>query len=258
MESAKENARLLSQEQLLPARPILEATGLRLGMAMLDAGCGPGGVTAEALGIVGPSGSVLGIDLSPERIAAAQSLWAGNGNLRFEVADIRKLPAATSSFDYVWSQFVFEYLPKPEEALDELVRVCRPGGRVVVTEIDGFGLSYWPQTPSLDEGIAKLRRALELARFDLFVGRKLFSLFQAKGLRDIRMHLHPFYVIAGAASQHWLVDWETRFTSLQPAALPVFGDLESYQRFCTEYLAMMRDDGTFKYGVRLVAEGTRG
>jgi ubiquinone/menaquinone biosynthesis C-methylase UbiE len=75
---------------------------LRPGMRLLDLGCGPGSITLGLAEAVAP-GEVVGVDLQPSQVAQAQALSAARGvkNVRFEVADVYRLPFPDGSFDAV-------------------------------------------------------------------------------------------------------------------------------------------------------------
>jgi SAM-dependent methyltransferase len=257
MESEAETARLLVQEEANPVRAHLTGTGLSPGHRALDAGCGPGAIAQVMAEIVGPRGEVVGIDASAERVAQAQKLCAPHAHCRFHQGDIQGTGLPAEHFDYVWSQFVFEYLPRPEAALDELIRVTRKGGRIVVSEIDGVGLHNWPFPPMLEDGFARLLRGVSAAGFDIHVGRKLFHLFHKAGLKDLRVQLHPLWVVAGAADDRLVEDWRVRLTALAPLARPQFDSDQAWQAFFDGYLALLRAPDALKYAVLLVTEGTR-
>jgi SAM-dependent methyltransferase len=67
---------------------------------------------------------------------------AGCRNVRFQRADVRALPFAAASFDAAYSSMVLHHVPEPVEAVRELARVVRPGGRVVVVEFTRHNLSW--------------------------------------------------------------------------------------------------------------------
>ncbi len=107
----------------------LWARPLAAGRDVLDAGCGVGYGTAILAG--GGAASALGVDVSAHAIDAARA-EAGAG-ARFEVADIERLDVADDSFDLVTCFEVIEYVQHPEHALDELRRVLRPGGLLLIS-----------------------------------------------------------------------------------------------------------------------------
>ncbi|AKF80896.1 Ubiquinone/menaquinone biosynthesis C-methylase UbiE [Myxococcus fulvus] len=258
MESTEEGRRLLAQEGASGyVRTLLGSTGLVTGTRALDAGCGPGGISETMADLVGPTGQVTGVDLNEDRLREASLRNAHRPWLRFHQADIRRTGLPDASVDYVWSQYVFEYLPDRPVALAELMRVTRPGGKVVVSDIDGLGFQNWPFSDALRDGTQRIVDALATRGFDLHVGRKLFSEFREAGLVDVKVHLLPFYLVAGAADARLMRDWEVRFAALAPVAAPAFGGMEPYQAHCRDFLAMLADPAGLKYAVTLVTEGTR-
>ncbi|WP_208726366.1 methyltransferase domain-containing protein [Corallococcus terminator] len=257
MESAGEARRLLEQEQSQDTRAVLRLTGLKDGDRALDAGCGPGGITELMAERVGERGHVTGVDVHEGRIAEAQARNRHRPQLTFLQVDVRATGLPADTFDYVWSQYVFEYLPDRQVALAELIRVTRPGGRVVVSDIDGLGFQNWPFPEHLRQGTQRIVEALEARGFDLYVGRKMFSDFRRAGLADVRVHLVPFYMAPGAAEARLLRDWETRFEALAPVAVPAFGGPAAYRAHCEEFLTMLADPEGLKYAVTLVTEGIK-
>ncbi|WP_043454792.1 class I SAM-dependent methyltransferase [Streptomyces fulvoviolaceus] len=105
--------------------------GLRAGDRVLDAGCGTGRALTPLRGAVGPSGVVLGADLTPAMLQAA--VRAGrdrDGQLL--LADVAALPLRSESLDAVFGAGLISHLPHPAENLRELARVVRPGGSLAL------------------------------------------------------------------------------------------------------------------------------
>src|SRR5438105_4359123 len=104
-----------------------------LGGRLLEVGCGPAPMVDELLA---RNFEVHGIDVSPEMIRQAQYRMAGHPLARrceFRVADVEHLPYGDASFDVVVAMGVIEYLPSYGRALQEMRRVLKPGGHVVLT-----------------------------------------------------------------------------------------------------------------------------
>ncbi len=109
---------------------------IRKGEAVLDIGCGAGIDTIVAAMMVGPEGSVAGIDMVPEMLARAREnlRMTDLKNVIFEEAYGEKLPFADGGFDVVISNGVFNLIPDKAKALSEVVRVLKPGGRLMMAD----------------------------------------------------------------------------------------------------------------------------
>jgi SAM-dependent methyltransferase len=100
---------------------------------VLDSGCGPGLVSCYLAGFVR---HVTGVDLTPAMIREAKERAAAQGltNTEFAVGEMEHLSYPDRTFDAAISRFVFHHLEHPEQALQEMFRVVRPGGKVVVMD----------------------------------------------------------------------------------------------------------------------------
>jgi ubiquinone/menaquinone biosynthesis C-methylase UbiE len=104
----------------------------RAGLDALDAGCGTGFLSFE---LTARGHQVTGVDFAPAMLVEARRKAATRGvSIRFEEADAEQLPFAPGSFDLVISRHLLWTLPHPEAAIDEWIRVLRPGGRLVVVD----------------------------------------------------------------------------------------------------------------------------
>ncbi|GHH11431.1 class I SAM-dependent methyltransferase [Streptomyces lanatus] len=105
--------------------------GLREGARVLDAGCGTGRALPPLRAAVGPSGVVLGADLTPAMLEAA--VRAGrDADGQLLLADVAALPLRADSLDAVFAAGLIAHLPHPAENLRELARVVRPGGTLAL------------------------------------------------------------------------------------------------------------------------------
>jgi len=101
---------------------------------VLDVACGPG-LVASAFARV--ARHVTGIDLTPAMIERARELAAQQqlGNITFQVGDVVPLPFPSATFSIVVSRFAVHHFPDPAAVLEEMRRVCRPGGRVTIADL---------------------------------------------------------------------------------------------------------------------------
>jgi arsenite methyltransferase len=110
---------------------------LEPGKRVLDLGCGAGLDSLVAAQMVGPNGSVVGLDMTPEMLAKARAGAAASGleNVRFVEGDAERLPFADESFDVVISNGVIDLIPDKDAVFSELHRVLAPGGRIQVADV---------------------------------------------------------------------------------------------------------------------------
>jgi ubiquinone/menaquinone biosynthesis C-methylase UbiE len=125
----------LWQAQLASAQTALLAmVDLTPGEQVLDVACGTGLVSFAALNAVGAKGQVLGVDLSSQMVQAAQRKAARQrlSDSRFERMDAEALTLPSASFDVALCALGLMYLPNPAQAVREMRRVLRPGGRIAL------------------------------------------------------------------------------------------------------------------------------
>ena len=139
-ETAKRiEAMYLHPDMIERRRRVRQALALAPGERVIDIGCGPGFLTAEVAGDVGPNGWACGLDLSESMLALARARCAGQPGaawLDFRAGDATALPFPDASFDAAVATQVYEYIADMPRALAELHRVLRPGGRAVIVDTD--------------------------------------------------------------------------------------------------------------------------
>jgi SAM-dependent methyltransferase len=177
--------RLITQARFIGdlTEHVLRLAGLGPGMRVLDVGCGPGDVTLLAAKLVGPTGTVIGVDKSPETITfAAQRASAANlTNVHFLTRDLADL-VLDEPVDALIGRLVLMYFPAPAELLQRLTEFVKPGGIVVFHEIDTDGAKSEPHCAIYETAIQRIRETFRRVGADTRTGIKLGRIFEAAGL----------------------------------------------------------------------------
>jgi arsenite methyltransferase len=178
-----------TRDVLRRRRLVRDALGVQAGDRVLDVGCGPGFFAAELLPQVGTHGAVVGVDTSAPMLAAAARRCEGLGNASFHEGSATALPVEDRGFDRVLCVQVLGHVADVPAALAEFHRVLRPGGRVLVWEVDWSTLSW----QSADPG--RMQRLLHVFGSHLehpALPRTLAAALRNAGFAEVRAEGHAF------------------------------------------------------------------
>jgi SAM-dependent methyltransferase len=205
----REGERLVDQATAL-TEFLHTGTSFPAGGRVLEAGCGVGAQTVT-LARNSPLAHITSVDISDESLAVARQRVeaAGLTNVAFEQADIFALPYQTGFFDHVFVCFVLEHLSDPEAAIARLRAVTKPTGTITVIEGDHGSVYFHPEDQDARRTIACLVELQARGGGDSLIGRRLYPLLVAAGLRDVRVEPKQVYV---DGSRPELVEGFTRNT----------------------------------------------
>ena len=185
---AEELARLEHQAAVIerPTRMLLQAAGLAPGMRVLDLGTGLGHVARIAGELVGPRGSVLGIDQSADALAVARERTqaAGATHVTFMqgMADTWR---DSGPFDAVIERLLLFHVPDPAAVVRHHIENLRPGGAFVAIDFDIGNARADPALPVVDDALQWVREAFLAAGAWPRIGARLGTILENAGLRRV-------------------------------------------------------------------------
>jgi ubiquinone/menaquinone biosynthesis C-methylase UbiE len=179
---------------------LFEQAGITTGMKVLDVGSGAGDVALLLADIVGPSGTVTGVDTNPTILdtARARVHEAGLTHVSFIVGDLESIQLDIE-FDAIVGRAVLMYLRDPVAVLRKLAKHMRPGGIVAFQELDLQRVTTAPAHPpcqTYEQVYTWIREALRCAGVPLRVGLDLYTIFQDSGFPPPQMNCDG-HILAG-------------------------------------------------------------
>ena len=267
MESEKESERLQVKNNRDNTARQLIATGimsLKKDPHLVDAGCGIGHV-AEVMGDTIENrfwfSRITLLDCSEKRLSEAKSRLDGKHNAEHQYVpcDLSHIPLPSRSVDYVFCRFVFEYLSDPQAVFDELYRIVKPGGKLVVGDLDYNCMTHYPLDLKLEEDLFSVMRILQENRFfDPYAGRKLYSFFHRAQLNGIKVHFYAHHLFYGdlpeADEFNWLAKIEQMMEYQRNGTIRFEFDLGGFKK---KFLEFLKSPGRFSYTPLILVEGRR-
>jgi SAM-dependent methyltransferase len=223
---------------------------------VLSVGCGPGVILREVCAL-NASIRATGVDISAERVKEAQERNRENAQANFVCGDAQAMDFAANSFDLVYSRMLMEYLKDKEGAVKEMVRVCKPGGTVLLQDLDGQLLWHYPEDPMVQGTVEKVVRALSSTGFDPFVGRKLFSLAHGAGLKNIDVQVECYHLIAGQVEPAILEQWELKLEIAAPQLARLLGSEREAREQSRRFLEYLCRQDTLTYSTVFTVSGEK-
>jgi len=204
--SARETSRLINQAGLIQTitENVFSEAGIRAGMRVLDLGCGAGDVSFAAAKLVGPSGSVTGIDRDPAILDRARSRAADAGltNTEFIHSAIDVFPPA-QPFDAVVSRFFLLYQADPAQTLAVSAKSLKVGGVLASIETDmSVGLVSSPRVALWEQVGEWILAVFRQAGIHVDMGAKLFPTLIRAGFPGPRMR--TFRAVCGGTDSRLL------------------------------------------------------
>ncbi len=222
---------------------------LSSGMSLLDCGCGPGTITFGLAEAVAPAEAV-GVDLEPSMISQAEAFARERNvrNVRFQVANIFKLPFEEGSFDAVYSCAVLEHLGEPVRALQEMGRVLKSGGLVGVVSTDWAEPLISPPSEAVSLFFELFERGFNRNGGSLNRGRHLRVMMLEAGFNVVEfsaLYGNSTDPEAVRNSMDAYTDWVENLPLFEQAVDLGWTDLPSLKKMCAEMRDWSEDPDAF-------------
>ena len=183
----------LTRDAARRRRLVREALGTQPGDRVIDVGCGPGFYCLEIAEEVGFDGRVVGVDAAEPMLELARRRCEAFENVSFKRGDIMSIPVESESFDRAICVQVLEYVESATTALTEINRTLRPGGRLVIWDID-WGTVVWH---SSDQGLTEeILRAWDRHLAHPSLPRTLAPRLREAGFKEVEATGHAFTAIS--------------------------------------------------------------
>ncbi len=249
--SEREAVRLSDQARTLSAL-LHHDTFYPSGARVLEAGCGVGSQTL-VLARNNPQVSFVSVDINPASLEQARRLieQEGIGNVSFAQADLFRLPYPPADFDHIFLCFVLEHLPEPVLALRILMESLKPGGTLTAIEGDHGSTYFYPDNGHSRRAIECLVELQARAGGDALIGRRLYPLFTAAGLRRVKVSPRTVYADGGRPELAEGFTQKTFAAMVEGVGEKVLAERmmseEDWQRGIDGLYRAAEEDGTFNY-----------
>jgi ubiquinone/menaquinone biosynthesis C-methylase UbiE len=170
--------------------------GLRDGMSILELGSGPGFITQQLLAVY-PNSPITCVEIDPDLTSRADQYLQSQGlQGRYTIiqGDLMRMDLPSDTFDFAYARVVFQHLPDPRGAMHEIRRVLKPGGKLVITDIDiGLGEIIEPPNPEADAIEKRLHDSQTDRGGNSRIGRQLWRLLASTGYVNMDLEVIPIH-----------------------------------------------------------------
>jgi ubiquinone/menaquinone biosynthesis C-methylase UbiE len=226
------------------------------GAEVLSVGCGPGNIV-RTIARSYPHVNATGIDLSPARIQQANEADSRSSRVRFVCGDARQMKFPSGSFDVVYTRMLLQYIQDKEAAVAEMVRVCKPGGTVLMQDLDGQLVWHYPEEALMQETIHRVMKSLGETGFDPFIGRKLFWFGRNAGLENLQVQVECYHLIAGQVDPSIFEQWELKLEIARPRLVSALGSEYEAEEEIRRFLNYLKRPDTLTYSTLFTVTGEK-
>lgn len=186
----KKRLAVLSDVLRTHTQQLIEQDGPVTGKRFLDIGCGGGNLSMMVAGMVGVEGYVTGVDFDSEIIQLAQKEAHEKGitNVTFRALDAMAIDY-DNDFDIVYTRFLLSHLTDPAALIQKMIKALKPGGRLIVEDIDFSGHFCYPASRDFDLYLQYFVTAARNNGQNPNIGLALYSMLKDTALHNVQFGL---------------------------------------------------------------------
>jgi|688.fasta_scaffold490282_1 ubiquinone/menaquinone biosynthesis C-methylase UbiE len=171
----------------------LRNAGLKAGNSIVDIGCGPGVITGFLAEEVDESGLVLGIEKNERLVNVAKTRNAKYNQVQIINSDACDLTEVKdNSFDFAYTRFVLQHLPDPSKLLTEAIRILKPGGKLIVMDVDDSLFHITPYHEGMTQFLFEASKGQNIYGGDRYIGHKIPCMMFDAGFTEIHASVYTF------------------------------------------------------------------
>ena len=260
MENEAESLRLEVKTRPEAVRKQALWCGVKPGLRVLDAGCGPGKVTSILHEMIQPGGTILGVDYSEKRIDHAKKHYGQKSGIDFQLHDLRDPPEGVGQFDLIWVRFVLEYnLLESSEIVRNLTACLKPDGYLCLLDLDHNCVSHYQLPNKMEKVLFEIMARLQQEyNFDPYSGRKLYSYLYELDCQNIQVDVNTHNLIYGNISKAELFNWTKKVEVTSEKTKELF---EKYpggsDAFLSDFIQFFSDPKRFTYTPLILCKGMK-
>ena len=234
--------------------------GLKPGLRVLDAGCGPGKITSILHEMIQPDGTILGIDYSEERIHYAKQHYGQKSGIDFQIHDLMEPLESLGMFDLIWVRFFLEYFrAESPDIVRSLTSYLKPGGYLCLLDLDHNCLNHYELPANMESVLFHLMDMLEQEyNFDPYSGRKLYAYLYDLGYQNIQLDLMAHHLIYGKIKNEDLFNWVKKVEVASMKTKELFKEYPGgHNSFFADFTKFFLDPRRFTYTPLILCKGMK-
>jgi ubiquinone/menaquinone biosynthesis C-methylase UbiE len=232
-------------------KKMFDHLGISADKEIIDVGCGPAFFANEVYNAYKPK-KLHGLEIAENLIEIANRENSHVSAMSFTQGSVYQCPFEDNSFDLAYSRFVFQHLDQPQKGVNELKRIIRPGGKVIIEDIDDGLLFLEPTPPSFEKVQSTSEKIQKDLGGDRLVGRKLFSMMQNAGFSKVSIQYLPVNSSKIGMEAFVFAAFGFKFDHLKRSGA---GD-EEVAKAKEEFFALAKDPNAFGSLMLVFAVGT--